>query len=68
MPRELNEYEKHVAHNHEDHKHKAWCGGWVSGQFVFTSIDHLAYERKRDGRLLPCPKCLDAIVATLTGQ
>ena len=68
MSRTLEEWQAHVAHTHEEKKGTAWCGGRIAMQFVFQDIDHLAYERLREGRLLPCPECLKKIVETLTAK
>jgi hypothetical protein len=61
----MKDFEKHVKHTHADHEGKTWCGRPVGLEWAFENIDHAAYERMRDGRLLICDECLDAITTTL---
>lgn len=59
------DYVKHVQHTHADQRgDEAWCGVTVTKyDLPFESIDHAAYSR--DGRLLPCPRCVAAITQAL---
>jgi hypothetical protein len=65
---ELRDYEKHIADTHAGNKGKAWCGELLGEQFVFVDVDHTAMNARNNGRLVPCPKCLQAIKAAFDGQ
>lgn len=42
---------------------RSWCGG--SDRPFFVDINHAAMNGNRDGRLVACPKCVDAVVSAL---
>ena len=55
-----------VKHTHEDKKRSSWCGRHVGVcGFIFQDIDHAAYTRLAEGRLLICPACLNEIKGAL---
>ena len=46
-----------------------WCGLRNSNlEFAFQNIDHAAFNNLESGRLLPCAKCVHAIVKALTNN
>lgn len=56
----------HIRHTNEEKKTTAWCGRRIGMVFAFVSIDHAAYSRMGGDRILPCKKCVAAIVKMLT--
>lgn len=59
------DYIRHVRHSHTDHDALSWCGQDVNLTWCFVSIDHAVYAIAANGTLLPCGKCIQAIVANL---
>ena len=60
----MKEYVVHIRDNHADAKGRTWCGESAFG-FVFQDVDHAAMNGRNKGRLIPCPKCRDAVIAGL---
>lgn len=56
---------KHIRHTHEDKKRSAWCGRNLWLEFAFANIDHAAYNNLNHDRLVPCKRCVKAIVKAL---
>lgn len=63
MSRDRPEWITCIAYD-DGKRRGVWCGKQSPG-FVFQSIDHAAYAGLKRDRLLPCPECLDAIIAAL---
>lgn len=40
---------------------RAWCGAYTVGLFTFLNFDHAVGEVLREGRLLVCPDCVEAV-------
>lgn len=60
------EYIKCVQHTHAEKLKTSWCGRILSSfDLAFQTIDHAAYTRLQDGRLLICPQCKHEIIKTL---
>lgn len=64
----LKEYEKHIADTHVDKVGLAWCGEQTGGMFFFTDVDHAAINARNEGRLVPCPKCLEQVLSAFAAQ
>jgi hypothetical protein len=62
------EYVKHVRENGQDkiETPMSYCGKDVLREWHFVSVTHLIVERRRQGRLLPCPECLKKILEILS--
>lgn len=60
----MPEWEEHIKRTEVGESHLTWCGESVVG-WVFESIDHAAINNKKQGRLLPCKKCVEVVVKYL---
>jgi len=62
----------HICCIHQTHAEKttlSWCGRKIEPfEFVFVSIDHATYSNLAGDCLVPCPECVEAIVAALREQ
>jgi hypothetical protein len=59
----LNDWTKHISHTHADRKGEAWCGVRLQVfDWAFGDVDHAAYNMQQEGRLLPCPQCVGAVM------
>lgn len=60
---------KCIRHTHEDKKTTSWCGRALeSMEWAFVSLDHAAYARLHEDRLVPCGKCVNAAKRALSGK
>lgn len=67
--RRLEDWEHHVRRTRVGEEKEVWCGApFDAFRWDFVNIDHIANHRLTQGRLLPCPECLQAIVAALRSQ
>jgi hypothetical protein len=41
-------------------KSQTWCGRELHSEFAFTGLDHVAANAITEGRLWPCPECMEA--------
>lgn len=65
----LKEWEHHVRRTRVGEEKDVWCGApFELLRWDFVDIDHIANHRLTQGRLLPCPDCLKAIVDALQSQ
>jgi hypothetical protein len=55
-----------IKHTHVYKQNTSWCGERLSNfDKPFQDIDHATYTVKNEGRLVPCPKCVDTIIGIL---
>ena len=60
------EYIRCIKHTHADKLKTSWCGENISNfDLPFQDIDHATYTVMSEGRLVPCPGCLNAIFKVL---
>lgn len=60
------EYVRCIQHTHADHQSESWCGEKLSRfDKPFLDIDHAAYTVRNEGRLIPCPDCVNEIFRIL---
>lgn len=64
---ERKDWIKCIAHTHQARAGYSWCGRFVHTEFHFVDLDHAAYERLNQGRLVPCTKCMARAVEALKG-
>lgn len=58
-----------IRQTHTDKSKLSWCGRTLDPfEFVFMDIDHAAYSNLAGDRLVPCPKCVRAIVNALCAK
>lgn len=44
---------------------RSWCGRNIQGQFYFVGADHAAENGITQGRLVACPRCVEAVTRAL---
>lgn len=55
-----------IQHSQAAKKHLTLCGREHFGmEWLFQSIDHAAKAKELQERMLPCSKCVDALVVML---
>ena len=59
----LADYQKHIADTHADRAGKTLCGVSIGLNWVFMEVDHAFQNARNEGRLVPCPDCLSAVLA-----
>jgi len=62
----LKEFEAHIKDklNCELNKKISFCGE-ITNEFMFEDASHAVMNRQREGRLLPCKKCVKKIIELL---
>jgi len=59
-------YIRCIRHPHEDLSKLSWCGLPLSNfDLPFVDIDHAAHTVRDEGRLVPCPDCINVIASLL---
>lgn len=64
MTNDRPEWVECIAYPTDDRK--TWCGGHYRP--FFTDIDHAALNALKQGRLVACPECVNAIHKILTNE
>jgi hypothetical protein len=58
------EYIRCIRHTHAELLKQSWCGIPLSNfDRPFVDIDHAAYAVRNEGRLVPCPDCINVIAS-----
>lgn len=58
------EYIRCIQHTHAELLKQSWCGLPLSNfDLPFVDIDHAAYTVRNEGRLVPCPDCINVIAS-----
>ena len=65
----MHEYQKHILDTHANNAGKSLCGeAGADKLWSFVDVDHAFQNARSGGRLVPCPKCLGAVLRAFDSQ